>query len=79
MAVWHGLWLARATPKTIVARLNASVVETLADASVRERLGGLGQEIPPLSQQTPEALAAHHRAEIEKWWPLVKAAAIKAE
>jgi tripartite-type tricarboxylate transporter receptor subunit TctC len=79
MAVWHGLWLARATPRSIIARLNASTVETLADAGVRKRLGDLGQEIPPVEQQTPEALAAHHRAEIEKWWPLVKAAGIKAE
>jgi tripartite-type tricarboxylate transporter receptor subunit TctC len=79
MAVWHGLWLPKATPKGIVARLNASVVETLADATVRERLGGLGQEIPLRAQQTPEALAAHHRAEIEKWWPLVRAAGIKPE
>ena len=79
MAVWHGLWLARATPRSIIARLNASTVETLADAGVRKRLGDLGQEIPPVEQQTPEALAVHHRAEIEKWWPLVKAAGIKAE
>jgi tripartite-type tricarboxylate transporter receptor subunit TctC len=79
MAVWHGLWVAKATPKNIVARLNASIVETLADPGVRDRLAGLGQEIPPVAQQTPEALAAHHRAEIEKWWPLVKTAGIKAE
>ena len=79
MAVWHGLWLPKATPKSIVARLNASTVETLADPGVRKRLGDIGQEIPPLEQQTPEGLAAHHRAEIEKWWPLVRAAGIKAE
>ena len=79
MAVWHGLWLPKATPKNIVARLNASTVETLADPGVRKRLGDIGQEIPPAEQQTPEALAAHHRAEIEKWWPLVRAAGIKAE
>jgi tripartite-type tricarboxylate transporter receptor subunit TctC len=79
MAVWHGLWLPKATPKSIVVRLNASTVQTLADPGVRKRLGDIGQEIPPLEQQTPEGLAAHHRAEIEKWWPLVRAAGIKAE
>ena len=79
MAVWHGLWLAKATPKPIIARLDAAVVETLSDAGVRKRLGDLGQEIPPPEQQTPEGLSTHHRAEIEKWWPLVKAANIKAD
>ena len=79
MAVWHGLWLPKATPKNIIARLNAAAVEAIADPGVRKRLGDLGQEIPPLELQTPEALAAHHRAEIEKWWPLVKSAGIKAE
>jgi tripartite-type tricarboxylate transporter receptor subunit TctC len=55
------------------------VQETLADPAVRARLAELGQDIPTREQQTPEGLAAHHKAEIEKWWPIIKAANIKAE
>ena len=79
MAVWHGIWTSKGTPKAVVAKLNAALVETLADPGVRQRLAALGQEILPAEQQSAEALAAHHKAEIEKWWPIVKAAAIKAE
>ncbi|MNC98104.1 hypothetical protein D3C83_159670 [compost metagenome] len=60
-------------------KLNAAIVETLADPGVRQRFGGLGQEIPAREQQTPEALFAHHKAEIEKWWPIIRAAGLKAE
>jgi tripartite-type tricarboxylate transporter receptor subunit TctC len=79
MAVWHGLWAPKGTPAPVVAKLNAAVVDSLADATVQKRLADLGQEIPPRSQQTPDGLGAHHKAEIEKWWPLIKAAGIKAE
>lgn len=79
MAVWHGIWVSKNTPTAIVARLNAAIVESLADPAVRQRLAALGQEIPPREQQTPEALGAHHKAEIDKWWPVIKAAGIKAE
>jgi tripartite-type tricarboxylate transporter receptor subunit TctC len=79
MAVWHGIWAPRATPKDVVGRLNSAITDALADPAVRKRLADLGQEIPPREQQTPEALGAHHKAEIEKWWPLIKAAGIKAE
>ena len=79
IAIWHALWLPKGAPKDIVMRLNAAVREALADPAVRARLVELGQEIPPADQQTPEALYAYHKAEIEKWWPIIKAAGIKPE
>jgi tripartite-type tricarboxylate transporter receptor subunit TctC len=78
-SVWFALWAPKGTPKDIVARLNAAVVEALADPAAQARLRELGQEIPSREQQTPEYLAALHRAEVEKWWPIIKAAGIKAE
>ena len=79
MPVWHGMWVPRGTPKDIIDKLNKAVVETLADPVARQRLAEIGQEIPPREQQTPEALGAFHKAEIEKWWPIIKAANIKIE
>ncbi len=77
IAVWHAMWVPKGTPKDIAAKLTAAIVESLADSAVRTRLGELGQELPPRDQQTPEALYAYHKAEIEKWWPIIKAAGIK--
>jgi tripartite-type tricarboxylate transporter receptor subunit TctC len=79
MTLWSGLWVPKGTPKDVIARLNAAVVDALADASVKQRLNDLGLEIPPREQQTPDALGAWHKAEIEKWWPIVKAANVKPE
>ena len=79
VSVWFGIWAPRGTPHEIVAKLNAAMVASLSDATVRQRLADLGQEITPREQQSPEALAAFHKAETEKWWPLVKAAGIKPE
>jgi tripartite-type tricarboxylate transporter receptor subunit TctC len=76
---WHGLWAPKGTPKDVIAKLNAAAVEALADAGVRQRFNELGHEIVPREQQTPEALAAYHKAEIDKWWPIIKAANIKLE
>ncbi len=76
---WFGLWAPKGTPGSIIDRLNSALVETLADATVRSRLGDLGSEIPARERQTPQTLAAVQKAEIEKWWPIIKAANIKGE
>ena len=77
--VWFGLWAPARTPQDIIARLDAAAVDALADAGVRARLTDLAQEIFSREQQTPEALAALQKAEIAKWWPIIKAAGIKPE
>ena len=79
ISVWHAFWLPKATPKDIITKLNGAVVDALADPKVRARLADLGQEIFPRDRQTPEALGAFQKAEIEKWWPIIKAANIKGE
>jgi tripartite-type tricarboxylate transporter receptor subunit TctC len=76
---WHGLWAPKATPKDVVAKLNGAVVAAFADPMVRNRFAELGMEIPPREQLTPQALYQHHKAEIEKWFPMIKAANIKPE
>jgi len=75
---WHGLWAPKGTPQAVVERLDSAVKTALADPSVKDRLTQLGQVIFPADQQTPAALAAYEKAEIEKWWPIIKAAGIKA-
>jgi len=76
MPFWHALWAPANTPREIVGKLNQAAVEAVADPSVCQRLVDIGQEIFPPEQQTPEALAALQKAEIEKWWPIIKAANI---
>jgi tripartite-type tricarboxylate transporter receptor subunit TctC len=76
---WHGLWAPKGTPPAIIAKLNAAVAEAFADLAVRERFIKLGHTVPPREKLSPEALYAHHKAEIDKWWPIIKAAGIKAE
>jgi len=80
IAVWTALWAPRATLRAIIDKLNAAAVEAVADPVVRKRLTEeLGQDIPPREQQTPEALYTYQKAEIEKWWPLIKSANIRPE
>jgi tripartite-type tricarboxylate transporter receptor subunit TctC len=76
---WHGLWAPKGTPKDVVGKLNAALTEALADPAVRQRFADVGQGTWPREQQTPAALAAQQKAEIEKWWPIVKTAGIKAQ
>lgn len=78
-STWFGLWAPKDTPKAVVQKLNGAVVTALADPAIRQRLADVGQEIFPPEQQTPEALRSLHNAEIEKWWPVINAAGIKAE
>ena len=71
---WHGMWAPKGTPKDVIAKINAAVKEALADESVRKRFADLGHEVAAADQQSPAALHAFHKADIEKWWPLIKAA-----
>jgi tripartite-type tricarboxylate transporter receptor subunit TctC len=79
VSVWYALFAPRHTPRPIIDKLNTAVGGALGNPQVRQRLMEMGLELPARGQQTPEALAAYQKAEIEKWWPIVKAAGIKAE
>jgi tripartite-type tricarboxylate transporter receptor subunit TctC len=76
---WHGLWVPKATPNDVIARLVSAVRSALADPTVRQRFADQGQEIMPPERQSPEALGEHQRAEIKKWWSIIKAAGIKTQ
>jgi tripartite-type tricarboxylate transporter receptor subunit TctC len=79
LAPWHGIWAPKGTARIIVEKLNVAVMDALADPGARQRLADLGSNPPPPEQQTPEALRAFHKAEIEKWWPIIKAVNIRVE
>ncbi|MFY9759409.1 MAG: tripartite tricarboxylate transporter substrate-binding protein [Xanthobacteraceae bacterium] len=79
ISFWHGLWTTKGTPQPIVERLDKAVMTALADPAVRARIENLGQVIFPPDQQNPAALAAYHKAELDKWWPIIKAANIKID
>jgi tripartite-type tricarboxylate transporter receptor subunit TctC len=79
LSFWHGLWLPAQTPAPIVAKLTAAVQDAFADPNVRRRLAEVGQELPPLEQQTPMGLAAFHKASIDRWWPVIRAANLRPE
>ena len=79
MTLWSGLWVPKGTPKEIVDKLNASVVDALNDPAVRKQLENLGLQMPPRDQLSPQALGAWQKAEIAKWWPVIKAANVKVD
>ena len=74
--IWQGLFAPRDTAKDIIAKLNGAMMAALADPKVRTRFADLGMDVAPREQQTPEGLAAFHKADMEKWWPIIKAAGI---
>jgi tripartite-type tricarboxylate transporter receptor subunit TctC len=77
VSLWSGLWVPKGTPRDVVAKLNEAVRAAFADPSVKKRYAELGLEFPTAAQQTPEALRAHQKAEVGKWWPVIKAANVK--
>ena len=79
MSGWFGLFAPKGTPKDVIAKLNAAMVAALADPTTKARFTDLGLDIASREQQSPEGLAAFHKAEIKKWWPIIKGAGIKAE
>ena len=79
MTLWSGLWVPKGTPKEIIAKLNKAALEALADPQVRKQLENLGLQMPPADKSTPEALGDWQKAEIAKWWPMIKSANVKVD
>jgi tripartite-type tricarboxylate transporter receptor subunit TctC len=79
VAIWHGIWAPKGTPTHIVAKLNAAIQTALADPMLRRRFAAMGQEIPTVDQQSPEALVSLQKNEIARWWPIIKTAGIKIQ
>jgi tripartite-type tricarboxylate transporter receptor subunit TctC len=77
VSIWQAMWAPKGTPKDIIAKVNAAVREALADPAVQKKLADIGQELPTAEQQTPQGFGAYHKAETEKWTPIIKAANIK--
>ena len=79
IAGWFGLFAPKGTSPDVIAKLNAAMVTALADAKVRKRFADLGLDVASREQQTPQGLAAFNKAEIDKWWPIIKAAGIRGQ
>ena len=78
MPFWHAIWAPKGTPADVIAKLNGAVVDAFADPAIQKRFTDMGHEIPTRENLTPQALGAFHRAEVERWWPVIKAADLKA-
>lgn len=78
-SVWNAVWAPRGTPSPVIGKLNGAIVNALGDAALRARLAALGQQVVAREQETPEVLGALQSAEIKKWWPIIRAAGIRAE
>ena len=76
---WHAIWAPKGTPKDVIATLNSAMVQALAEPTVRARFTELGLDVASREQQTPGGLAAFQKAEIEKWWPIIKQSGIQAQ
>jgi tripartite-type tricarboxylate transporter receptor subunit TctC len=79
VGTWHGLWMPKGTPADVIARVNAAALSAMDDPGVKQRIAALGMNLPPPDIRTPAAFAAFHKAEVDKWYPIVKAAGVKAE
>lgn len=79
ISTWHGFWVPKGTPAEIVARINAAAQSAMADPTTRQRLADLGAELPPPEARSPAAFGAFHKAEVDKWFPIIKAAGVKAK
>ena len=79
VTIWHGLWAPKGTPTAVIARLNAAAVAALEDPAVKQKLADLGLDRPAAEQRSVEAMKAFHKAEADKWWPIIKAAGVKVE
>ncbi len=78
-SLWYGLWVPKGTSKDIIAKLNVSMTQILADPRVKSRLDDLGIQIAPHDLQVPDALRALQKAEMARWWPIIKSSGLKGE
>jgi tripartite-type tricarboxylate transporter receptor subunit TctC len=78
-SLWFGLWAPKGTPRDVIGRLNAAVVDTLAEPAIHQKIAEQSMELPPSAPRTPAGLGAFHRAEIDEWWSIIKAAGLKGE
>ena len=77
MEPWQAIWAPKGTPKDVIAKLNGAVVSALSDGAIRQKFAEQSYELTPREQLTPEYLSAFHKGEMDKWFPIIKAAGIK--